>query len=145
MSAHIDPEHGPRDAKGLSSAEYRTRLVNKLSCLIAVLEVAIAKVSQQSPAPTDRAERMQRIRANLENTLAICRRARATLEGKSVPAQPPRAAHPPAIRRAGQMTYRDYVEFTTVEEYRKFKRLPPIERTELDALDLDGLIRDLQQ
>jgi hypothetical protein len=42
------------------------------------------------------------------------------------------------------MTYRDYVEFTTVEEYRKFKRLPPIAADELVSLDLEKLIRDLQ-
>jgi hypothetical protein len=120
--------------------------VNKLNCLIAVLEVAIAKVSQNGSVPTDRAERMQKIRANLENTLAICRRARTTLEGKTFGGQEARVVQLPALRpsRPGQMTYRDYVEFTTVEEYRKFKRLPPIAADELVSLDLEKLIRDLQ-
>jgi hypothetical protein len=57
---------------GLSSAEYRAKLLTKLNCLIAVLEVAIAKISRSIDLPGTNEERLLKIRSNLENTLSIC-------------------------------------------------------------------------
>jgi len=148
MSDHLDPKNNP-ERQSLSSEEYRVRLVNKLNCLIAVLEVAISKITRSVDTAPDRSDRLLKIRANLENTLAICRRARATLEAKSTAAAPmPPKQLPPAKRSAhsdmDKMTYRDYVEFLSVEEYRRFKTLPPITDREIKALDFDSLIGKLQ-
>jgi hypothetical protein len=127
---------------GLNSAEYRTRLLTKLNCLIAVLEVAIAKITRSMDLPGANEERLLKIRSNLENTLAICARAKATLErgmatSESLPAT--MASVDPA-----RMSYRDYVELSSIEEYRKFKSLPPIETNELSSFDIDELIKKLQ-
>ena len=44
----MDAEHNetPKLPEALGSTEYRTRLTTKLNCLIAVLEVAIAKITK---------------------------------------------------------------------------------------------------
>jgi len=149
----------------MSPDQYRARLLNKLNCLVAVLEVAIAKIGRSLASSSGSSDRLEKIRENLENTLAICRRARTTLEKSDGPAgEGPRlglekpAAPRGKRRRPGRgskssdpkqvprrpMTYRDYVELSSVKEYRKFKQLPPISPKELDGLDLDQLIRKLQ-
>ena len=69
-----------RGDKSLSSADYRARLLTKLNCLIAVLEVAISKISRSMDLPGANEERLLKIRSNLENTLSICNRAKSTLE-----------------------------------------------------------------
>lgn len=123
----------------LSSGEYRARLMTKLNCLIAVLEVAIAKISKSMGLPGANEERLLKIRSNLENTLAICHRAKQTLEktGATKAAVPARESDP------GKMTARDYVELSSIDEYRKFKRMAPIQRTDLDVVDFEELTRRL--
>src|SRR6187551_859017 len=64
----------------LESPEYRERLMRKLNCLIAVLEVATAKVKQSMGQPQADMERLGRIRTNLQSTLDVCLRARVALE-----------------------------------------------------------------
>jgi hypothetical protein len=124
----------------LSSAEYRSRLATKLNCLIAVLEVAIGKIQKSMDLPGANEERLLKIRSNLENTLSICHRAKQTLERTS--------AGKPAAKAAvdsAQMTARDYVELTSIDEYRKFRKLPPIGKDELAAIDFDELARRLTE
>ena len=135
-----DPNpHDPHS--GLSSAEYRAKLLTKLNCLIAVLEVAIAKIARSLDLPGANEERLMKIRTNLENTLAICRRAKDTLV-RGIEASTPSGSLPAARRNsAGRMSYRDYVELSSIEEYQKFKSLPPIEKKDLDSLDIDELMK----
>lgn len=122
----------------LSSSEYRARLMTKLNCLIAVLEVAIGKISKSMGLPGANEERLLKIRTNLENTLAICHRAKQTLEktGNSKEL---------ATREleANKMTARDYVELSSIDEYRKFKKMTPIQPLDLQAIDFDELARRL--
>jgi hypothetical protein len=135
----MDPEqNAPKLPDALGSAEYRARLTTKLNCLIAVLEVAIAKITKSLDVPGANEERLLKIRSNLENTLSICHRAKQTLDrtaaGKTSPAP------------AGQgMTARDYVELTSIDEYRKFRRMEPISRSELANIDFDELARRLTE
>lgn len=138
FNQHSDSQD-PRS--GLGSAEYRAKLLTKLNCLVAVLEVAIAKISRSLDVPGANQERLMRIRGNLENTLAICRRAKETLVSKGE-GQAAQITESEASRRA-KMSYRDYVELSSIEEYQKFKALPPIGRTDLDTLDMDDLLRQL--
>ena len=136
------PHHHPN---ALSSAEYRARLLAKLNCLVAVLEVAIAKISKSMDLPGANEERLVKIRSNLENTLSICKRAKSTLErGASAPGVLRRRS---GTRKTvdGKMTARDYVELSSIEEYRKFKTLPPIDADELASLDVENLIRRLTE
>lgn len=141
--------HSPMDAEknddsklpeALTSADYRARLSTKLNCLIAVLEVAIAKIAKSMDLPGANEERLLKIRGNLENTLAICHRAKQTLDRAS--ASPARAA---ATQQGDprQMTARDYVELSSIDEYRKFRTMEPISIDELKAVDLDDLARKL--
>ncbi len=137
-------------AQGPTSADYRQKLLTKLNCLIAVLEVAIAKLTRSMDLPGANEDRLVKIRVNLENTLAICNRAKQTLE-KALSTSPTAttAALPllPATldnpRR--RMTYRDYVELSSINEYRKFKAMAPISATEILATDLDDLTNRLLQ
>ncbi|GAB4142245.1 MAG: hypothetical protein Fur0037_09350 [Planctomycetota bacterium] len=128
-------------AGALGSAEYRARLATKLNCLIAVLEVAIAKIEKSMDLPGANEERLLKIRSNLENTLSICHRARQTLERTAPGKKRPHRSGD----RAGRMTARDYVELSSIDEYRKFKNLPPIAAKDLEGIDLDELTRRLTE
>lgn len=134
------PNDNSQSPETLSSAEYRTRLATKLNCLIAVLEVAIGKIQKSMDLPGANEERLLKIRSNLENTLSICHRAKQTLE-RTTAGKP---ATKPEQDRA-QMSARDYVELTSIDEYRKFRKLPPIGRDELAAIDFDELARRLTE
>ncbi|MBL8752573.1 MAG: hypothetical protein JNK15_04665 [Planctomycetes bacterium] len=136
----MDAEHDntPKLPEALSSTEYRARLTTKLNCLIAVLEVAIAKITKSMDVPGANEDRLQKIRANLENTLSICHRAKQTLDRTTT-------AKPVATRSeiSGSMTARDYVELTSIDEYRKFRKMAPITSEELGTIDFDELARRL--
>ncbi len=129
------------DHQPLGSAEYRARLMTKLNCLMAVLEVAISKIAKNMDLPGANEERLTKIRSNLENTLSICERAKSTLERS--PARNARSRQLPAITATSidKMSARDYVELSSIEEYRKFKQLPPIQTDELVALDIEELVK----
>jgi len=127
--------------EALSSAEYRSRLTTKLNCLIAVLEVAIGKIQKSLDVPGANEERLLKIRSNLENTLSICHRARQTLERTGQVGKQPVLSRPDA----SAMSARDYVELTSIDEYRKFRRLPPITKDELATMDFDELARRLTE
>ena len=129
----------PRKLPALSSAEYRARLTTKLNCLIAVLEVAIAKIAKSMELPGANEERLLKIRSNLENTLSICHRAKQTLD-RTVTGQKPIGA-----RNADKkpMSARDYVELSSIDEYRKFRKMEPIALNDLANIDFDELARKL--
>ncbi len=140
----MNENHQPDQS--LSSAEYRTRLLTKLNCLVAVLEVAIAKISRSMDLPGANAERLLKIRSNLENTLSICSRAKQTLERSSIQ-QTEQASTTTKTKRSlstrEKMSYRDYVELSSIDEYRKFKTLPPITSTDLKDTDFEALAGQL--
>ncbi len=137
---------GPDDERpALGSAEYRARLLTKLNCLIAVLEVAIAKIARSIDLPGANEERLVRIRSNLENTLQICMRAKQTLERRLLADGSARTRATRTREAKDGMSYRDYVELSSIDEYQKFKTLPPIQSDELQTLDLDELARRLSE
>ena len=113
-------------------------MTTKLNCLIAVLEVAIAKITKSMDTPGANEDRLTKIRGNLENTLSICHRAKKTLDRTQSNKQVAR-------RRVNgkDMTARDYVELTSIEEYRKFRKMLPITKNELKTIDFDELSRRL--
>jgi uncharacterized protein YhaN len=135
---------------GLESAEYRERLRNKLNCLIAVLEVATAKVRRSLEHKDADVERLGRIQQNLSETLAVCRRAKSALEKRDalpegLPAQLAAAealAAPgtePVLRaRRGRM-----VEMSSNLEFERFRRRAPITRADLSAVDWNKLSAEL--
>ncbi len=143
---------GPSNASQ-DSAAYRDQLLKKLNCLIAVLEAAIAKVRRNMQSGSTDPGRLDRIRSNLENTLTICERAKVSLERRgTLPSNlPPEVSEamgeksgPIAAERGRRradhvMTYRDYVELSSFEEFRKFRELPPISVEEIATCDVDRL------
>jgi hypothetical protein len=122
--------------EALGSAEYRARLTTKLNCLIAVLEVAIAKIAKSMDLPGATEERLAKIRGNLENTLSICHRAKQTLERSG-------GGKTQRVADKSQMTARDYVELSSIDEYRKFRRMTPISKDDLGSIDFDELAKRL--
>jgi hypothetical protein len=128
----------PQLPDALGSTEYRTRLTTKLNCLIAVLEVAIAKITKSMDTPGANEDRLTKIRGNLENTLTICHRAKQTLDRTQ---QRKQITSGTAANK--DMTARDYVELTSIEEYRKFRSMAPITKNELETIDFDELSRRL--
>jgi len=74
------PQEEPFSESHLGSPEYRDQLMRKLNCLIAVLEVATAKVKKSMDGSPPDSERLARICANLQSTLEVCQRARTALE-----------------------------------------------------------------
>jgi hypothetical protein len=130
--------NAPKTPEMLASAEYRSRLATKLNCLIAVLEVAIGKIAKSVDVPGANRDRLLKIRANLENTLSICTRAKVTLDKAAAPqTRAPKAAAKPS------MNARDYVELTSIDEYRKFRTMEPITRDQLLNVDFEDLARKL--
>lgn len=147
MSAQ--PEEQPYSDSHLDSPEYRKRLLRKLNTLIAVLEVACAKVRRSLEGPDPDVERLTRIQNNLKETLQVCLRAKRALErceskkpedvaeaGNPAPAQLPAAA---SASRAEE----ERGELVSMDEQRKFQRLGPIDLREVRACDLDLLCQKL--
>ena len=131
-----NPE-SPKTPDMLGSVEYRSRLTTKLNCLIAVLEVAIGKITKSMDVPGANEDRLLKIRSNLENTLSICNRAKQTLDKAAMPKGVAKTAAKPS------MTARDYVELSSIDEYRKFRTMTPISRDQLANVDLEELARRL--
>jgi len=148
----MDFEKKPFSESHLDSPEYRKRLLRKLNTLIAVLEVACAKVRRSLSGPDPDVDRLKRIQKNLKDTLQVCIRAKTALErceklpadlsdslsqvtadhglnlpGREIPV-PPRGAE---------------VEMSSNAEKAKFDELGPIDQTEVRACDLDSLCRQL--
>lgn len=140
----------------LESPEYRERLLRKLNCLIAVLEVATAKVRKSLAGPDADTERLTRIRSNLQNTLDVCLRARAALErrealpkdvagnligvvGEGLPAPAAKPARTPREKRERAAA----LETNSVDEREKFARLGPIDPRQAKMIDFDALSRML--
>src|SRR5262245_14467636 len=74
------PEEQPYSDSHLESPGYRRRLLRKLNTLIAVLEVACAKVRRSLEGPNPDVERLTRIQSNLKETLQVCLRAKRALD-----------------------------------------------------------------
>lgn len=138
----------------LESPAYRQRLMRKLNCLIAVLEVACAKVRRSLDGPGADTERLERIKKNLTETLDVCRKAKNALERRErlpddLPIHLSGVANLPIVQpdenqfelraRRGAM-----VEMTSSDEYRRFQTRGPIGRDEVRSIDFDALARDLQ-
>jgi hypothetical protein len=153
-----NPHEEPFSETNLDSPEYRERLMRKLNCLIAVLEVATAKVKKSLDGPAADVERLARIRTNLQSTLDVCLRARAALERReALPRDlPENLAHvvretasdtPPANAKTDapkRLPRGARVELRSQEERRRFERLGAIDRRHIALVDWSDLTRRLQ-
>lgn len=149
----------PFHESNLDSAEYRERLMRKLNTLIAVLEVANAKVRRSLAGPAPDVERLTRIQKNLGDTLEVCLRARAALEKRGNLPQGlsqdlARAVNPElldAAKLAGPGPVEiprpprgREIEMRDAREAERFEALGRIERAMLEQVDIDELAKRLQ-
>ena len=134
----------------LDSPEYRERLTRKLNTLIALLEVAMARVRRSLKCPEPDVERLTKIRSNLQSTLDVCLRARTAIERQeplpndlpdslSSVSRPAAAAASPSVQDLGTV-----MDERTPQEQQKFEALGEISEAELRSVDLDELARKLQ-
>jgi len=147
------PEEHPYSDAHLDSPEYRKRLLRKLNTLIAVLEVACAKVRRSLAGADPDVERLTRIQNNLKETLQVCLRAKNALERcelkgteRAEPAPPPPVEVVPQLpEKASEPQPIDAMwdELVSKQEQRKFQRLGPIDLREVRACDLDALCQKL--
>ena len=150
-----DESKEPFQESNLDSAEYRERLMRKLNCLIAVLEVAHAKVKKSLSGPKPDVTRLRKIQTNLTSTLEVCRRARRALEHReSLPADLPQnlsgiveqatgqkrrtRRRPKALPRGARHEMKD------AEEHARFTMMGQITKAEIQACDFEKLGRKLQ-
>lgn len=157
------PDEKPFSESDLESPQYRERLMRKLNCLIALLEVAMARVRRSLAGPEPDLDRLGRIRSNLQSTLDVCLRARSALERhEALPLHLPEPLGDAARRsktkeEAGLSELRDVlrprtqalpigaeVEISSPVERRKFERMGRIQRREIESCDLEELARRLQ-
>lgn len=150
------PDGAPFSESNLDSPEYRERLMRKLNCLIAVLEVAKAKVRRALAGPAPDVERLTRIKKNLKDTLDVCVRARTALERKGQLPQGlsvdlAKAVDPDAIgadvlraAKRSESLRGAQVEMGSKAELQRFRDLGKIQDDELEEVDLDDLTRRLQ-
>ena len=152
MSANFDDK--PYSESHLESPEYRRRLMRKLNTLIAVLEVACAKVRSSLAGPEPDVERLTRIQKNLRETLSVCIRAKTALERcEKLPGDFP--AHLSGLTDANslgatpdpnlipQPPRGSEVEMSSPSELAKFSELDPIDPQDVRSCDLDDLCRQL--
>jgi len=142
-------EERPFSESHLASPEYRKRLTRKLNTLIAVLEVACAKVQRSLSGPDADVDRLSRIHKNLNDTLQVCIRARKALEHsealpgclsedlRSFVGEAGLAAGAEACPRGRE------VELSSDEEAERFAAMGPIDRREIRACDLELLCEEL--
>jgi len=138
----------------LESPAYRQRLMRKLNCLIAVLEVACAKARRSLDGPGADIERLERIKKNLTETLEVCRKAKNALERRerlpdNLPVQLQEVANF-QMEEGGQRPFElrarrgAMVEMTSADEFQRFQQRGPIGRDEVRTIDFDALARALQ-
>jgi hypothetical protein len=139
------------------SREYREKLLRKLEGLIVILEVALARIHTELKTPRADSERLNRVSENLNRTLRVCRRARTGLErGEAVPGltsgetamkheEPNDSVRRPDAPAPDPrpMTFRDYVELSSLEEFRRFRRLPPVRLEDVRTVNLETLLQRL--
>ena len=146
-------EEQPFSESHLESPAYRERLMRKLNCLIAVLEVACAKVRQSLSQPEADSDRLLRIQKNLQETLDVCQRARRALEQREqLPAelstQLGLVSESRALTTSGSRPRAERPrvpsEVSSAQEAARFRELGPIRAADLGSIDFDALARMLQ-
>jgi len=127
----------------LDSAEYRDRLRKKLNCLIAVLEVAQAKVRRSLEEPEPDRERLSRIQVNLKSTLEVCKRARRALNRRE-PLGEKTVRRLASGRRTRRLPKGARHEMTSPKERAHFESMGKIKPNEILGCDFERLSRLLQ-
>jgi len=146
MSSNFEDK--PFSESHLDSPEYRKRLTRKLNTLIAVLDVACAKVRQSLAGEEPDVDRLTRIHKNLQDTLKVCKRAKIALERSerlpdNLPADLKELTSREHIQAQAQLQRQkspaEHAGIRGEAEREKFSRLKPISKTEIGSVDIDAL------
>ncbi|HPF15009.1 MAG TPA: hypothetical protein PLJ12_12125, partial [Planctomycetota bacterium] len=126
--------------------EYRERLMRKINCLIAVLEVASAKVKRSLNGPDPDLDRLVRIQTNLASTLEVCRRARRALERRETLPEGLPENLAAVVRQAGKLDSKPMPtgarqEMTSPLEMKRFQSMGAITPEAVRTTDMDELTR----
>jgi len=112
----------------------RNKLLLKLRALVAVIKVALEKIERAKDEHGADSDRLNKVETNLVNTLSICNRAIQTIQDL------------PNLGKKGTAIpsgVREYTEMGTVDEYRKFQAMEPIQLEDVARTDIDELIEKL--
>ena len=146
-----DQPSEPFKESDLESPEYRERLMRKLNTLIAVLEVANAKVDRSLDGPAPDMDRLIKIRTNLTSTLEVCKRARRALERRETLPEglPENLAE--VVRTAGKhhrlpkrLPAGSSAEMSSDAERRRFENMGRITKSDVEEVDFDDLASRFQ-
>ena len=146
-----DQPSEPFKESDLESPEYRERLMRKLNTLIAVLEVANAKVDRSLNGPDPDMDRLIKIRTNLTSTLEVCKRARRALERRETLPEglPENLAE--VVRTAGKhhrlpkrLPAGSSAEMSSDAERRRFENMGRITKSDVEEVDFDDLTSRFQ-
>ena len=138
MSSQFEDQ--PFSPSHLESPAYRKRLLRKLNTLIAVLEVACAKVRRSLQGPDPDVERLTRIHKNLRDTLDVCQRAKTALQRQEqLPSDLPKVLGTGGGGMLGGQSSPELSE----QEKEKFAELDPITTDDIRSVDLDELCNKL--
>jgi hypothetical protein len=141
---HGQPERPFRESD-LQDPAYRLKLLRKLNCLFAVLEVANARVKRALAEPDSDLERLNRIRTNLRSTMDVCCRAKRALERQeALPDGLPENLAAIARGRGQRLPEGARVEMRSRAEFECFSAMGVIQREEIEACDMERLIQRLQ-
>ena len=138
----LQPDEQPFSPSHLESSAYRKRLLRKLNTLIAVLEVACAKVRRSLQGPEPDVERLTRIHKNLKDTLDVCQKAKSALQRQEkLPSDlPPILGLEGGAGALGRAAEGELpAVFLSPAEAQRFAELAPITADEIRAVDLDDL------
>lgn len=153
METHSEPGHShftmtdqPFDENNLESPEYRERLMGKLNALIAVLQVATAKVRKSLAGPAPDTERLTKIQVNLTNTLEVCQRARRALERREALPEglPENLTAVIRVSSLSKLPPGANTEMSSLEEKARFEKLGSISKNDLESVNMEDLERKLQ-
>jgi uncharacterized membrane protein len=136
----------PFDENNLESPEYRERLMGKLNALIAVLQVATAKVRKSLAGPAPDTERLTKIQVNLTNTLEVCQRARRALERREALPEglPENLTAVIRVSSLSKLPPGANTEMSSLEEKARFEKLGSISKNDLESVNMEDLERKLQ-
>jgi len=153
VETHSEPGHShftmtdqPFDENNLESPEYRERLMGKLNALIAVLQVATAKVRKSLAGPAPDTERLTKIQVNLTNTLEVCQRARRALERREALPEglPENLTAVIRVSSLSKLPPGANTEMSSLEEKARFEKLGSISKNDLESVNMEDLERKLQ-
>ena len=136
----------PFDENNLESPEYRERLMGKLNALIAVLQVATAKVRKSLAGPAPDTERLTKIQVNLAKTLQVCQRARRALERREALPEglPENLSAVIRVSSQSELPPGANTEMSSLEEKARFEKLGRISKDDLQSVNMEDLERKLQ-